>query len=100
MVKSRTSLQCHVQSHTQNLNRCSLSTILNLSASFCHGNRLHDSRVSMETDLLQKLSQGTDVLDGVHVEMTNVRGVGETTAGDIYALLSPDARHLKKKILL
>ncbi len=42
----------------------------------------------METDLMQKLSQGTDVLDGVHVEMTNVRGFRETPTGDIYAVLS------------
>ncbi len=49
----------------------------------------------METNLLQKLGHGTDILHRVQAEMADVGRVGKRVAGDVYPFLLPQTDDLK-----
>ncbi len=53
--------------------------------------------VSMETNLLEKLGHGTDILHRVQAEMADVGRVGKRVASDVYPFLLPQTDDLKKK---
>ncbi len=51
----------------------------------------------METNILQKLGYGTDILHRVQAEMADVGGVGKGVASDVYPFLLPQTDDLNKK---